>query len=140
MANEIKNSSNKFFAYIRVSTRKQEDGASLDEQLRQIHNYADNKKLNIVKEFEEKQSAAKIGRVQFAKMMKELQKDKNIRGIIFHTVDRSARNPYDQSKLYQLKESGYELHFAHDGIDSTNHSAMSMIFIRWGIASYFQRI
>lgn len=129
--------SNKFFAYIRVSTRKQEDGASLDEQLRQIHNYADNKKLKIVKEFEEKQSAAKIGRIQFAKMMKELQKDKNVRGVIFHTVDRSARNPYDQSKLYQLKEAGYELHFAHDGIDSTNHSAMSMIFIRWGIASYF---
>ena len=48
MANEIKNSSNKFFAYIRVSTRKQEDGASLDEQLRQIHNYADNKKYGIL--------------------------------------------------------------------------------------------
>lgn len=129
--------SNKFFAYIRVSTRKQEDGASLDEQQRQIDNYAEEKKLTIVKKFEEKQSAAKIGRVHFSKMVKELEKDKSIRGVIFHTVDRSARNPYDQAKLYQLKQAGYELHFAHDKIDSTNHSAMSMIFIRWGIASYF---
>ena len=137
MSNDTKKLSNKFYSYIRVSSRRQENGASLDEQLLQIHNYADDKQLNIVKEFEEKQSAAKIGRVQFAKMMKELQKDKNVRGVIFHTVDRSARNPYDQAKLFQLKEAGYELHFAHDRIDSTNHSAMSMIFIRWGIASYF---
>ena len=129
---------NNFYAYIRVSTKDQERGASLDEQLRQIREYAKSKDFEITKEFREVQSASKIGRVQFAKMVKDIEKDRdNIRGVIFHAVDRSARNPFDQAKLYELKQAGYELHFAVDRTDSTNHSAMSMLFVRWGIASYF---
>ena len=133
----IKEKTNKFFAYIRVSTKDQERGASLDEQLRQIYGYAQSQQLEIVKEFREVQSASKIGRVEFAKMTRELEKDKSIMGVIFHTVDRSARNPYDQAKLYELKQAGYELHFAVDRISSNNHSSMGMIFIRWGVASMF---
>ena len=129
---------NNFYAYIRVSTKDQERGASLDEQLRQIREYAKSKDFEITKEFREVQSASKIGRIQFAKMVKDIEKDRdNIRGVIFHAVDRSARNPFDQAKLYELKQAGYELHFAVDRTDSTNHSAMSMLFVRWGIASYF---
>lgn len=133
----MKHNSNKFYSYIRVSTKDQERGASLDEQLRQIKEYAKDKDFEIVKEYREIQSASKIGRVEFTKMIKELRKDFGIRGVIFHAVDRSARNPYDQAKLYELKEAGYELHFAVDRVNSTDHSAMSMIFIRWGVASYF---
>jgi site-specific DNA recombinase len=129
--------SNKFYSYIRVSTKDQERGASLDEQLRQIREYAKSKGFEIAREYREIQSASKVGRIQFAKMFKDIERDSDIRGVIFHTVDRSARNPFDQAKLYELKQAGYELHFAVDRTDSTNHSAMSMLFIRWGIASYF---
>ncbi len=133
-----KEQSNKVVSYIRVSTARQSKlGGSLDEQLRQIYDYARDKNLEIVKEYRETGSASRMGRVQFAKMTKDLQKSKNIRGVIFWSVDRSARNPYDQSRLYLLKESGFELHFAADRIDSTHHSEMSMVFLRWGIASSF---
>lgn len=70
-------------------------------------------------------------------MIKELKKDKNIRGVIFHTVDRSAKNPYDQAKLFKLKEDGYELHFATERMDSTSNSFMGTIYVKWGIASMF---
>src|SRR3989344_6132515 len=134
----MKTKTNKFYAYIRVSTKDQERGASLGEQKRQIEDYAHSKDFEITREYKEVQSASKIGRIQFAKMVKEIEKDRdNIRGVIFHAVDRSARNPFDQAKLYELKQAGYELHFAVDRTDSTNHSAMSMLFVRWGIASYF---
>ncbi len=129
--------SNNVVVYFRVSTKKQEMGASLDEQRRQIYDYTKAKGFTVVKEFRETGSASKVGRVQFEKMVKELEKRKDVRGIIFWCLDRSARQPFDQSRLFQLKESGYELHFAADKLDSTNHSAMSMIFIRWGIASAF---
>ncbi len=137
MSRIIKEQSNKFFAYIRVSTKRQEKGASLDEQLRQIYDYAHAKGFEIVKEFRETGSASKTGRVQFEKMTKELEKRKDVQGVIFWCIDRSGRNPFDQARLYQLKESGYELHFAADKVDSTQHTQMSTILMKWGIASFF---
>ncbi|OGN26026.1 MAG: hypothetical protein A2925_04840 [Candidatus Yanofskybacteria bacterium RIFCSPLOWO2_01_FULL_44_22] len=137
MITNTKEQTNKFFSYIRVSTKRQEKGASLDEQLRQINDYVEAKKFKIVKEFRETGSASKMGRKQFEQMTKELGKRKDIQGVIFWCVDRSGRNPFDQARLYQLKESGYELHFAADKIDSTQHSQMSTIFIKWGIACFF---
>ena len=105
----MKTKTNKFYAYIRVSTKDQERGASLGEQKRQIEDYAHSKDFEITREYKEVQSASKIGRIQFAKMVKEIEKDgDNIRGVIFHAVDRSARNPFDQAKLYELKQAGYE--------------------------------
>lgn len=133
----IREKTNKFFAYIRVSTKDQERGASLDEQLRQIHEYARTKNFEISQEFRETQSASDVGRVQFEKMTRELKKNDDVRGVIFWCVDRSARNLFDQSKLWQLKQSGYELHFAVDRINSTHHSATSTIFLKWAIACSF---
>src|SRR3989344_4998405 len=118
----MKTKSNKFYSYIRVSTKDQERGASLDEQLRQIKDYAKSKDFDIVKYYREVQSSSKVGRVQFDKMIREIEEDNGIQGVIFHTVDRSARNPSDQARLFQLKEMDYGLHFAGDRINSKGHS------------------
>lgn len=106
-----------YFAYIRVSTPKQgEKGSSLQEQKAAIEQYARRRGLSIVEWFEERETAAKLGRPVFTKLLKALRRGVAA-GVITHKIDRSARNLRDWASLGELLDSGVELHFAHDSID-----------------------
>ena len=79
------------FAYIRVSTQKQGDGASLEAQKRGITEYAKANRLTITQWFEELETAAKTGRPIFTDMVKRLHRGQAA-GLIVHRVDRASRN------------------------------------------------
>lgn len=139
---EIITDSNKYFSYQRVSSERQTEGMSLDEQTRQIRLFAERKqkdlKINftITKDFVEVDSASELNRPIFAEMLEELKKQKAT-GIIFHSVDRSARNPFDQAKLFKLIQEGYTFHFVAENLSTDNPMARSMLLIMWGMASSF---
>ena len=82
------------FAFQRVSTKEQAEGASLTEQRRVIREFCQRRSLEIVGNIEEVQTAAKTGRTNFEAMVKALKKG-NADGIVFHKVDRSSRNYRD---------------------------------------------
>src|SRR5919202_3459274 len=106
-----------FFSYIRVSTVRQGlTGTSLAEQREAIRRYAERHNLNIVREYEERETAAKRGRVMFDEMLRALRAGK-ASGVIVHKVDRSARNLKDWADLAELIDGGTEVHFAGEGID-----------------------
>jgi len=108
---------NPYFSYIRVSTLKQgQTGTSLAEQQSAIGRYAERAGLTIVREFEERETAAKQGRPVFNDMLKALKAGK-ARGVIIHKIDRSARNLQDWVQLQQLTDNGIEIHFANESID-----------------------
>src|SRR5690242_4392557 len=97
-----------YFSYIRVSTVRQgQTGTSLVEQRAAIEQYAARWNLSIVQEFEEKETAAKLGRPVFSVMLRELKKDR-VRGVIMHKIDRSARNLKDWAELGELIDRGIE--------------------------------
>lgn len=48
--------------------------------------------------------------------MKELRR-KNVRGLIVHKIDRSARNLKDWADLGELIDAGLEVHFANESLD-----------------------
>ena len=127
---------NLYFSYQRVSSERQAEGMSLDEQTRQIRLFAERTKLQIVKEFVEVDSASELGRPKFAEMIDEVKKS-NAQGIIFHSVDRSARNPFDQAKIYELIQQGFTFHFVAENLSTDNPTARGMILIMWGMASSF---
>ncbi len=129
-----RSSNNQFLAYVRVSSKDQSRGASLDEQRSRIEEYARRKEIFIVKFYGEVESASKTGREIFDDMIKRLKKE-HLGGIIFHKTDRSARNPRDQALLYELMQEGYELHFVTEGISTNDHSGRNLIYIMWGLAS-----
>lgn len=129
-------SNNKFLAYIRVSSKDQSRGTSLIEQKSYIERYAKSKGFIIVKFYGEVESASKTGREIFDEMIKKLKKDK-LQGIIFHKVDRSARNPRDQALLYELMQEGYELHFVAEGLNTTEPMGKNLLYIMWGLASSY---
>lgn len=109
----------RYFGYIRVSTPKQGQGVSLQEQQEAIRRHAERSGVSIVEWFEEKETAAKEGRNVFSRMLSQLEKGR-AHGVIMHKVDRSARNLWDWAKLVKLIDRGLDVQFAHDAIDLTS--------------------
>ena len=106
----------KVYGYLRVSTVKQGDGVSLIEQKEAINRYAKQYNLEIIEWFEEKETAAKLGRPLFTRMLKQLRARKAV-GVIIHKIDRGARNLKDWSDIGTLSDQGVEVHFAHESLD-----------------------
>src|SRR6185503_15436427 len=101
-----------YVAYIRVSTQKQgEHGVSLEAQKDVIQGFAQREGLTISHWAEERESASKQGRPEFQKVLKLLQTHR-ADGLIFHKIDRGARNHVDWSDLRTLGERGYHVYFA----------------------------
>lgn len=106
-----------YYSYIHVSTVRQGlTGTSLAEQRDAIERYAARWNLHILKEFEEKETAAKKGRPVFSEMLEGL-KQGEAAGVIIHKIDRSARNLRDWAELQELIDAGIEIHFANENLD-----------------------
>ena len=111
------NPQNKYFSYIRVSTVRQgQTGTSLDEQRQAIERHSDKFGFEIIREFEEQETAAKRGRPVFSTLINELKKGK-ARGVVMHKIDRSARNLRDWALLSELIDNGLDVQFANENID-----------------------
>lgn len=106
----------KCYAYIRVSTAKQGEGASLEAQRDAIERYAVQNDLMITRWFEEKETAAKSGRPVFSQVIKDLKRG-CARGLVVHKIDRSARNFRDWALIGDLSDLGVEIHFATESLD-----------------------
>lgn len=106
-----------YFSYVRVSTARQgQTGTSLAEQREAIHRYAARFDLTIIKEFEERETAAKRGRRVFTQMLSDLKAHKAA-GVVMHKIDRSARNLKDWADLGEMIDRGARVHFVNESID-----------------------
>jgi site-specific DNA recombinase len=106
-----------YFSYIRVSTVRQgQTGTSLAEQREAIQRYADRWRLRVVREFEEKETAAKSGRPIFLEMLGALKRGQ-ADGVIIHKIDRGARNLRDWAELGEFIDRGLDVHFANENLD-----------------------
>lgn len=104
------------YGYIRVSTAKQGDGVSLQEQRDAIEAFAGRNDLTITEWFEEKQTAAKGGRPTFNRMIASL-KTGRAQGLVIHKIDRSARNLRDWAAIGELSDAGIDVYFATETLD-----------------------
>jgi site-specific DNA recombinase len=129
----------KYYGYIRVSTIKQgEKGSSLTEQRDAILIYAAKNGLSVCEFFEEQQTAAKLGRATFRKMLNRLKRG-GADGLIMHKVDRGARNLADWAEIAALKDIGIDVHFAHEAIDLNSRGGRLSADIQAVVASDFIR-
>ena len=104
------------FGYIRVSTAKQGEGASLEAQKDAITVFASQNNLKVTQWFEEKETAAKSGRPVFNKMLRLLRKGEAT-GLIMHKIDRSARNLKDWAIVSELPDEGVDVYIATETLD-----------------------
>src|ERR1022692_4439578 len=105
-----------FLGYIRVSTAKQGEGVSLQEQREAISRHAERSQLEVTEWFEERETAAKRGRPVFNQMLKALRQGR-ADGVIIHKIARSARNLKDWADLGELIDQGVEVQFANESLD-----------------------
>ena len=100
----------------RVSSKDQEEGHSLDAQIRNLRLYADRKNLEIVKEYTLIESSTKGDRPEFMRMINFIKDQKAKMALIVDTVDRLQRGFKEKPLLDELLEKGVlELHFVKEG-------------------------
>ncbi len=129
----------RYFSYIRVSTQRQgQFGTSLAEQKSAIERYAQKFDLSVVRHFEERETAAKLGRPIFFEMLKALRQGR-AEGVIIHKIDRSARNLKDWADLGSLIDSGVEVHFASESLDLNSRGGRLSADIQAVVASDYIR-
>ena len=104
------------FGYIRVSTLRQGEGVSLQEQKDAILAFASQHDLTIAEWFEEKETAAKRGRPKFNQMLKQLKQGK-AQGVVIHKIDRSTRNLRDWAMFSELPDAGVSIYVATENLD-----------------------
>lgn len=126
------------FGYIRVSTVKQGDGVSLQEQKDAIEVFASRQNIEVTEWFEEKETAAKSGRPIFNRMLKELRRGK-ASGLIMHKIDRSARNLKDWAIVSELPDQGIDVFIATESLDFTSRGGRLTADMLAVIASDFIR-
>ena len=129
---------NKYFAYTRVSTAKQGEGVSLQEQRAAIERYATRQALTITEWFEECVSAAKKGRPIFSQMIRRLRAGEAA-GLVIHKIDRSARNLRDWAELGELIDAGAAVHFANESLDLHSRSGRLSADIQAVVAADYIR-
>jgi site-specific DNA recombinase len=131
---------NQCYGYVRVSTVKQSDGVSLDEQKAAISEFATRKNLHICKWWEETETAAKQGRPVFNQMVDAL-KEGAAEGLIIHKIDRSARNYHDWATISDLADSGVGIHIATESFDfNTYGGRMAADFMAVVSANYVRNL
>ena len=126
------------FGYIRVSTKEQADGASLTAQKDAITAFASQNNLEVIKWFEEQETASKIGRPLFETMRQQLLRGA-AEGVIIHRIDRSSRNYHDWAHIEDLSQQGIKVFFAADGLDFESTSGRFMADIQMALAAHYSR-
>lgn len=106
-----------YIGFKRVSTVKQGvQGVSLQEQHDAILRFASAHNLTVSIWLEEMETAAKRGRKVFNHMMTLLRQGKAC-GVIFHKLDRGARNLRDWTDVGDLLDDGIDVQFASGDLD-----------------------
>lgn len=122
----------------RVSSRKQERGASLEAQVEAIQSYCKRNNLIIIeptpKAFVFTESSTRGGRKKFNEMIEFIEKQKNKTAIVVHTLDRLQRGFEECEKIKELlKADKIEVHFIVESLIldkfSTDDEFQDMILV-----------
>lgn len=126
------------FGYIRVSTARQGDGASLEAQRDAITGFASQNNLIITKWFEELETASKTGRPLFDGMLRSLRNGE-AEGLVIHKIDRSSRNYSDWARLDEISRIGIKIFFAADSLDFDSRGGRLLADIQMALAADYSR-
>lgn len=103
--------------FARVSSEKQEKGASIDAQKELIYDYCLKHKLNVIKELTITESTTRGDRKQYKEMLDFIRKKDHKIAIVVNCVDRLQRSDQDNPAIDELRRTGkIEVHFIKENI------------------------
>jgi len=89
--------------YVRVSSREQkQEGYSIPAQKKLLKEYAKANDFEIVKEFEDDETAKSAGRTGFGQMIEYIEDNPNVKSILVEKTDRLYRNFKDYVTIDEL--------------------------------------
>ncbi len=118
---------------VRVSTKEQEEGYSIDAQTHRLLEYCDRKNLTVIKIFSIIESSSRGDRKLFKEMIKFAKSQRETIAVVADKVDRTQRRVSEIPLLEEpIKAGKIELHFRTEGYvihkDSQSHSKLM-----WGM-------
>src|SRR5580700_5893738 len=114
-------------AYVRVSSKDQEQGFSIPAQRKLLADYAAQQGLHIVQQFEDVETAKRAGRTAFGEMVAFLRDaSTSCRILLVEKTDRLYRNIKDWVTIDEL---GVEVHFVKEGVMLSEDSRSSEKFM-----------
>ncbi len=120
--------------YARVSTREQQDGYSIDAQVKLLREYGEKNGIVLLREFIEVESASKAGRQNFENMVEflkqEAKKKTGCRIVLVEKTDRLTRNIKDYVTIDELiQEHSMEIHLVKENemLSSNSNSHQKLI-------------
>lgn len=116
--------------YVRVSTGMQVDGYSLESQAREIQEYTKRSKLHLINVYEDAglSGTSTDDRIEFNKLLTDIENNKNIKTIITFKLSRISRNVRDVANLVNfLEKNNVNLVCIQDNIDT--RTPMGKVFV-----------
>lgn len=108
--------------YARVSSLSQEkDGFSIPAQIDLLNSYAEKNNIEVVKIFDEAETAKQAGRTKFNAMLKFLSQHKDVSTILVEKTDRLYRNFKDYVEL-DVDRTRYKVCLVKEGVVLCNNS------------------
>ena len=116
--------------FARVSSERQEQGASIEAQKESIYEYCKNKRLKIIKEFIITESTIRGERKQYKTMLNFVKNRQKKTAIVVNCVDRLQRSYKDTPLLDEMRKAGLiEVHFLKENlILSKDSRGMDILF------------
>jgi site-specific DNA recombinase len=117
----------KCIIYTRVSSKEQEkEGFSIAAQQKLLQIYASENQLNIVREFQDVETAKQAGRTGFADMLNFFNANKDIKVLLVEKTDRLYRNLKD---WVTIDEFDLEIHLVKENVILSESSRSSEKFM-----------
>jgi site-specific DNA recombinase len=119
----------------RVSSKSQEDeGYSLDSQVKLLQSYCENKSLVVAKTYKIAESASKASQRRIFKEAMGFIEDNKIKHLIIEKVDRHVRNLHDAVETHDwlIADEDKQVHFVKDSLVMHKNSR-SQEWLNWGI-------
>ncbi len=135
----MNNQSLQYIIYARKSQEnKDRQVLSIDSQITELREFADKNNLNVVKEFQESQTAYKIGRPIFAEMM-ELIEMGVANAVLVWKPDRLARNAIDGGRIIQSMDDNLlqEIRTPYEIFRQTDNRMI--VYIYFGMSNDYSR-
>lgn len=123
--------SNKVVILVRVSSREQKEGYSIDAQLTRLRKYCEQKGLEVIKEFVIVESSTRGEREKFYEMINFIKKQKESINLVCDKVDRLQRSFKEMPIIDELRKSRkLILHFFVEGqiLDANSNSSQIMAY------------
>lgn len=128
-----------YFIYCRKSSEARDRQVlSIEAQKRELLEYAERNKLKVIEIFEESQSAYKLGRPIFERMMK-LCEEGIANGILTWKADRLARNALDGGKVIQALDDKVLLEIRTPYEIFRQEDNRMMLYLLFGMSNDYSR-